>query len=151
MLIKKKDNSYLIQSSNGIEILYNRYLVPDLLKCCSYLFTYWLHLPKILLQVFVFIYKAAHTKISETYTLQVFWATRPKPAGSNQCTACSWHCWQWSTDCSCWRARVFLNFSWISRRSRLQHNFFCQSFFQDLLVQVNIYVIALYIANAHLL
>ena len=71
MLIKKKDNSYLIQSSNGIEILYNRYLVPDLLKCCNYLFTYWFHLPKILLQVFVFIFKAAHTNQWNLHTSSV--------------------------------------------------------------------------------
>ena len=71
MLIKKKGNSYLIGSSNGIEILYNRYLVPDLLKCCNYLFTYWFHLPKILLQVFVFIFKAAHTNQWNLHTSSV--------------------------------------------------------------------------------
>ena len=122
MLTKKKHNSYLIQSSNGIEILYNRYLVPDLLKCCNYLFTYWFHLPKILLQVFVFIFKAAHTNQWNLHTSSVLGNPRPWPAGttsSNQLAVAT------AAD---WRARVFLNFSWISRRSRLQHKSFFQAF-----------------------
>ena len=123
MLIKKKDNSCLIEISSGIEILYNRYLVPDLLKCCNYLFTYWFHLPKILLQVFVFIFKAAHTNQWNLHTSSVLGnqalASSAGTTSSNQLAVAT------AAD---WRARVFLNFSWISRRSRLQHNFLFQSF-----------------------
>ena len=147
MLIKKKDNSYLIESSKGIEILYNRYLVPDLLKCCNYLFTYWLHLPEILFEVFVSIYRAAHAKISETYTLQVFWATRPWPAGSttsNQCTACSWQC-------SRLESSRFFEFLMNFPPKQIATQFFFSSVSQELFNQVNLYVIALYIANAYLL
>ena len=126
---KKKHNSYLIQSSNGIEILYNRYLVPDLLKCCNYLITYWFHLPKILLQVFVFIFKAAHTNQWNLHTSSVLGNPRPWPAGTtsgNQLAVAT------AAD---WRARVFLNFSWISRRSRLQHKSFFQAFSRNYLAR----------------
>ena len=97
---------------------------------------------------YLFLFLKQLTQISETYTnlhtssvlgnqALASWQQQQQPA-------CNWHC-------SRLESSRFFEFLMNFPPKQIATQFFLSIFSQDLLVQVNIYVIALYIANAYLL